>query len=259
MSMNKKSFLNSINYEDKTLLANLYDKILLCEKTNKTMFSHEFYPPVIWNELVKISNNFSVNFYSNGIFEESERKMICISVDETVQEYPIKIIKITNKSKFKELKHKDFLGTIMSLGIVREKIGDLKLQDNICYAAASIDVIDYIKLSLDKISNCPCDIEILDIKDCNLPKSNFEEKIIITTSIRADCFVSSLCNLSRNKVVDFIKSGKILVNYMEINKKDKNINIGDVVTVRGYGKYKIFELIGTTQRDRKKFLIKKYT
>lgn len=256
--MDKKTFLSSINYEEKSVLANVYEKIILGEKTNKTIFINEFFPPNLWSELVKISNKFYVNIYTNGIFDEAERRMICISPYEEFVNYPIEIIKVTNKSKFKDLQHKDFLGAIMSLGIVREKIGDLFLDDNICYAAVCTDVVDYLKYNLDKVGNCPCEIKVLEEYESDLPQRNFEEKVIISTSLRVDCVVSALCNLSRNKAVELVDKGKVLLNYNEEYKKDKIIKIGDVLTVRRFGKYKIVDLVGTTQKNRCKVKVQKY-
>ncbi len=41
-------------------------------------------------------------------------------------------------------------------------------------------------------------------------------------------------------------------------KKDKLIKPNDIVTIRGYGKYKISDIVGETQKNRLRVEIKKY-
>ena len=83
--------------------------------------------------------------------------------------------KITNKSKFNKLSHKDYLGAIMSLGIEREKFGDLRVIDDFAVVPIYEEVIDYIFCSLDKVGKSPVSVE--EIFEENLPKINFLETI----------------------------------------------------------------------------------
>jgi RNA-binding protein YlmH len=255
--MDKKSFLNAINFEDKNLLSNVYDKIKLAEKISKPVFTNEFYPPNVWKVIHSFSKSLSVNIYSYGVFEDSERRLLCFSM-EKIEDYPVKLLKIHNKSKFEALEHRDYLGAIMAMGIKREKFGDLVLDGDGCYAAVSEDITDYIICNLNAIGRCPCSVEVLEDYDLNSIGTRFECFIINSTSMRLDCVISSLCNLSRSKAVDYIQSGKVLVDYVDIQEKDKLLEKGAVITARGYGKFKLVEELGSTQRGRLKLSMKKY-
>jgi RNA-binding protein YlmH len=255
--MDKKTFINTINFEDKNLLSNLFDKIKLAEKISKPVFTSEFYPPNVWRIIRDMGKSFSCNVYTYGIFEDCERRMLCFSLEEP-EDYPIKLLRIVNKSKFESLGHRDYLGAIMALGIKREKYGDLILVEDGCYAAVSEEISDYIIYNLDTIGRCPCRVETIADINAKSISAEFENLVIHSTSMRLDCVVSSLCNLSRSKAVDIIQGGKALIDYVEIHEKDKIVENGAVITVRGYGKFKFIEEFGSTQKGRLKLSMKKY-
>jgi RNA-binding protein YlmH len=257
--MDKKAFINYMNYGDENLVSNLYDKILLAEKINKPVYSNEFYPPIIWNNLLKVSNSFDVNIYTYGVFEEAEKRMIVISKKQ-VDDYPVKLLKITNGSNFIKLKHSDYLGAVMALSIMRNKFGDFIVSDDSCFFPAFNDVCDFIKVNLISVGKCPCNIEILDktFDKQILPQIMLNESIISSTSLRLDCIISAICNISRSKVVELINSKKVLVNFEPITEKDFNVEFKTILTIRGYGKYKIEEQAGSTSKGKIKLKIKKY-
>jgi len=256
--MDKNYFLNSINSEDKNSISNIFNKIQIAEKTNKVIFTNEFIPPAIWNQILAICENYEIKALTNGVFNDADRRMLSFSSYDEPTIYPITLLKIVNKSKFSKIDHKDYLGAIMSLGIKREKLGDLIIKDNACFAPVCSDISDYIINNLNKIKNCPCEVNEYDYLLYDLPQRKFHEKIIITTSFRLDGLVSAVCNISRNSSVELISSGKILVNYLQCLKKDKVVENKDTLTIRGYGKYKVVEILGTTQKGRLKVVINQY-
>lgn len=244
---------------DKNKLSNVEEKIYLAYKANMLVYSNEFYTSDECNEIKIISNKRGVNFYSYGVFSEAERKLVAFSPEEEKELfYPLELLKIKANTKFLNLQHKDFLGSIMALGIKREKLGDLILKDDCCYFPVTKDMVEFIKYNLQYISKSPCKICILNIITDEIPQYSFEEKVIITTSNRLDSMVSSLCNVSRSKSIQWIEMGSVLINYVSVDKKDYRVKTDSVITVRGYGKYKIGNILGYTQKDRIKIEIKKF-
>ena len=256
--MDKNYFLNSINCEDENLISNIYNKMQIAQKSNKIIFSNEFLPPAIWNQISVICEKYKMNLFTNGIFEDADRRMLSFSTYNEPLIYPINLLQISNKSKFSKVDHKDYLGAMMSLGIKREKLGDLIIKDGTCYAPVCTDISDYIISNLSKIKNSPCVASQYDYILHDLPKREFQEKIVISTSFRLDGMVSAICNVSRNSSVELISAGKILVNYFHCLKKDKVIKNNDTLTIRGYGKFMVADIIGNTQKGRLKVVIKQY-
>ena len=256
--MDKNYFLNSINHEDVNLISNIFNKMQIAEKTNKIIFTNDFVSPIVWNQILVLCENYKIKSFTNGIFKDSDRRMLSFSSYEEPLLYPIKLLKISNNSKFSTPAHKDYLGAIMSLGIKREKLGDLVIKDESCYAPVCSDISSYIINNLHDIGHCPCVVSDYPYTIQELPQRQFLEKVIISTSLRLDGMVSAICNVSRNNSVGLISTGKILVNYFQCLKKDKIIKCDDTLTIRGYGKFKVVEIRGSTQKDRLKIAIVQY-
>ncbi|WP_010237263.1 YlmH family RNA-binding protein [Clostridium arbusti] len=255
--MNKKEFLNSVCSQDKLALSNIFDKINLAAKIEKPVYTNEFYTPDICNDISKLSDLLGLQISIYGIFENSERNMLLFS-KEKVSNFPINLIKIENKSKFTDLGHRDYMGAIMSLGINRNKFGDLIVENNCCFVAVCEDISSYIIDNLTSIGKCSCSISQLELTEDNIPSVNFQEFTIIVSSLRLDCLIGSVCNISRSKAVDLIKKGSVLLNYSIAKEKDSYVPFGTTITIRGHGKYKIASDIGVTGKNRMKIRMKKF-
>ena len=144
--MDKKTFIKRFDFCNKSEILPIYDKINLAKKTNNTVYTSIFYTPNVWKTLEGLKEEIGLNICSCGIFEDAERKLIAFSKFD-VRNYPIKLMEIKCKSKFAKLQHKDYLGALMTLGLKREKFGDLILkEDKQCYLAEFYWIIPYIKL-----------------------------------------------------------------------------------------------------------------
>jgi len=232
--------------DDKSDALNLYEKYLLAKDKDIPTFGKCFYPPNIWNWVE-----------ANGFFEEAERKMISFN-NMYESPFPMKLIKIENTSKFSKLAHRDFLGGILSLGIERNKIGDLLVDENTCYVPVHEDIESFIIYNLDKISKVVCKVSAVDRLEL-IPKFTFKEEIILISSLRIDGVVSKITNLSRAKAAEMIEQGQVLINYVKIKDKSYELKGEERVTIRGYGKFIIGDSIGNSKSGKIKVIIKKYT
>lgn len=255
--MDKKTFLNKMSFVESNIVSNIFDKIILAQKTGKTIYTGELYTPNVYKALKNMESELGLSVYCYGIFEDAERKIIAFSCDE-VWYYPVDLIKISTNSKFSKLQHKDYLGSVMALGIKREKIGDLILKNDECYLAVHNEITNYIKMNLVSVGKSACTINTLDVGDSEIPGYDFQNIIVNVSSLRIDCVVSALCNMSRGKAEELIRQGKVLVDYSEIVKKDKILKDDCIVTIRGYGKFKIIEETGWTGSGRIKIQVKKF-
>lgn len=257
--MDKKTFLDIFKDHDKNYISSIYEDIELCKNIEMPIYTKEFVTLDIYMNIKNNQGKLGVFVHGTGVFEDSERKMICFSINayETL-DYDIHVIKIKNKSKFKELKHKDYLGSIMALGVKRSLFGDLVVKGDACFVPMASSVSQYVQDNLTAIGNCPCSIDRVNINSEDIPKIEFEEKIIIVTSLRLDNVIPSICNMSRAKGTDLISNGSVLLNYLICNRKDKLIEMKDTITIRGFGKYKVNSIEGETSKGRIKLLIGKY-
>ena len=268
------------------MASKLYNYYEIAQDYEIISFTEEFYTPNFWKKLGKKFGG--VNIICDGVFEDSDRRQIAFVPDGFVDgnnnfgfennesdfenfginrnelQFPNKLLKISIDSRFREYLHKDFLGSLMGLNVRRELMGDLILENDkkkwICgYIPVSEKISDYIVSELKQIGKAVCEIEIVDVKNKNdLPKYRYDDKLIIVPSKRLDSIVSTITNLSRTKVIDPIEKGKVFVDYVEEKDKSKLLEIGSLITIRGFGKYKLFLDKGETRKGKERILVKKY-
>ncbi|MBV4415242.1 RNA-binding protein [Clostridium tyrobutyricum] len=258
--MDKNSFIKRVDFNDESIISNIYNKIKLAKKTGIDVYTNEFYTPNIWNKIENMQSELGINVYSYGIFEDAERRMLLFSFYEDIKSYPLDLLRIQLNSKFSKPCHRDFLGALMSLGIKRQKFGDLILKKNEeCYLACSSDISEYVTSNFTSVGKANCSLDILDLGISKIPNYNFNTLSLNVSSMRIDCIVSSLCNISRSKGEALVKKGKVQVDYFETLRKDKIIEDTSTVIVQGYGKFKLAGKIGNTGKGRIKLLIKKFS
>lgn len=251
----KEKILNTFTDNELIEALRVYNGYMFALNKNLTYFSKEFLKPNIWSFFLNEIRDLNVDVF--GFFEDSDRKVISIN-NLYNEEYPCLILKIKNKSKFKRLTHRDYLGGILSLGIKREKFGDIVIRENEAYVPMMNDIYDYINSNLTKINNCPIDVELISGME-KLPKPNYEEILTTVSSLRIDSLVSVICNLSRTEALNYLNSSKVLINYNIISGKSDQVKEGDKITVRGKGKFIFEKVLGENKKGRIRILVKKYT
>lgn len=168
--------------------------------------------------------------------------------------FDIVYLKIEVKNKFKEYSHKDFLGSILALNIKREQIGDLFVENNICYLVTNEKISKYIIENLKEIGKNSCIItEVFEIPI----GYNFKEYEINVSSLRLDNIVKGITKLSREKAIEIIEEKLVQIDYEPVIKKDKIIKLEDIISIRKYGKY-ILKNISLTKKGKYKLKLNKY-
>lgn len=255
--MDKNKFIKIFSEFDEFLVASLYDDINLCENINYPIYTKYFMPPGISYKLQNMKIN-NIKFKILGVTKDAEKNMIAIYPEdmEDFISFPVKYFKIKNKSKFHKLLHKDYLGSIMGLGIKRELLGDLIVNDNICYGIISEENFENLVNNLNTVGRNP--VEITEAFQDEIPNISYEDMIITLPSLRLDSVVSELIQISRNKATDLINSQEINVNYKIEKNKSKILEVNDIITIHKKGKFKIYENLGENKKGKLKILIKKF-
>ena len=236
-----------------------------------------------FNELSIRSQNRGVYFYSDflnlyeqtilydeikrdvtlyGGFPEAERKIACFG-NENEFGYPanppIKSICIKPLSqKFSDdLTHRDFLGSLIGLGIKRETLGDIIITENVGYVFCLESISQYIIDNLFKVKHTSVSCEICDF----IPENAFPQpkvEVVIVSSLRLDVGISGIYNISRSKSSALVDSEKVFINGRLATSSSKNIELGDTVSVRGYGRFRYVDILGDTRKGRTRVLCEIY-
>ncbi len=197
---------------------------------------------------------FSVPVTLWGGYENAERCVACFGDREYFTDnadYPIKciLIKPVNQKFADNLTHRDFLGSLMGLGIRREVLGDIIISGNCGYLFCLDTISDYIIENLTQVRHTTVKCEIADnVPTGVLPQA--ENREIIVSSERLDVIVSAIYKMSRSQVLPLFHTEKVFVNGAVKLSPSTTVNSEDKISVRGYGRFIYNGVLRTTKKDR---------
>ena len=265
--MNREILNDYKDKDDKILLAQILDKAEMVEKKNKIEYTD--FLDLAQIELVqKFINKIKLqNYMIYGGFEQAERKMYVIYPDKfnsvVVEKNLSNIIQIIRIELPDDLKgkytHRDYLGAVIKLGIERKKIGDIILDQNGADIIVDKDVVKFLLDNLGSLTRfSKSTISVQNIEDLRPVEIKKEELEIIVSSMRLDNVISELARCSRNKALDIINTERVFINFECETKKTKQVKTGDMITIRGKGRFFVKEIIGQTRSGRTVIKIEKF-
>ncbi|HHZ02837.1 MAG TPA: hypothetical protein GX396_07890 [Tissierellia bacterium] len=220
----------------------------------------EFINPHLVQLCIPVIQN-NVKFEIFPSFEQSERKVF-ILYPEYCEKPEVNDflcgIRIHNKSKFKKLNHRDYLGALMSLGIERKRVGDIYVYETYGDIVVHTDIADYIIYNLDKIGRNKVEGEIIKVEEVSYKEQEHVLMEIHSSSMRIDNIVKHITNSSREKASNIIKSGNVKVNFLPEDRVSIELKEGDLLSISKEGRFKIHKIKGKTRSGRIKIEIKQY-
>lgn len=266
--MDKQKILSEYKkQEDKIILAQILDKIEFSkqrEKLEYTDFLDMYQVALVQSFMKKI--DFS-NFILYGGFENAERKVLIIypekyDINMVEKNYPkiIKVIRINLSEEEKgKYSHRNYLGGIVKLGMKREKVGDILVCDDGADILVKNETAETLRQELGTLTRFEnSKIEVIELNELREQEIKVEELSIIVPSLRLDNFVSDLAKTSRSKAVQILDSERVFINGQNETKASKQVKLGDVITIRGKGRFIVKEFSGTTRSGRTVVKIEKY-
>lgn len=204
---------------------------------------------------------FPSRYETYGGYESSERQMVSFLPDALYYDYtyPIQVIEITPaNSKFaEELTHRDYLGSLMNLGIERSKMGDILLMEQKALLFVREEIGSYVAENLTRIRHTTVTTRILDTADISY-EPRFQEIKGNVASIRLDTVLTVAFPMSRSKMCAFIENGKVFVNGKLITSNGYHIKENDIISIRGLGRIKFIEVLSETRKGRYMVSVYKY-
>ena len=175
------------------------------------------------------------------------------------EEYAAAVVPVrVEGSGYRELTHRDFLGAVLGLGVERDALGDLLVlspHEAVFFTSATLAAFfaeHLTTVGADTVHAAPV----------SLPP-DFDGGIRTATltgtvpSPRADAVVAELCGLSREQAREMIVAGLVAVDYEPEKKPDRPLAAGQVVTVRGRGKFTLLSLTEPTKKGRLRLVAEK--
>lgn len=266
--MDKQQLLKDYKkQEDKICLSQVLDKIEFSktrEKIEYTDFLDMYQVSLVENFLRKINIK---TYQLYGGYEDAERKVLFVypeKYDEKMLEKNydkiLKIVRVTLPEEEKgQYSHRNYLGGIVKLGLKREKVGDIIVQEqgaDIITLEEFSGILKQELPSLTRFENSKINVE--EIQNLQKREVKVEQVKIIVPSLRLDNFVSDLARTSRSKAVQIMEQERVFVNGQNEKKASKQVKLGDIITIRGKGRFVIKEFDGTTRSGRTVVVVQKY-
>jgi len=205
----------------------------------------------ITNQL--IGSNHDVKLSLFGGIKSAERKRAIIFPDYyecEEKDFQISLFEIEYPKKFLNIEHPQVLGSLMSLGLKRGKFGDILLHEGRVQIFVSQEIEEYILLQLESIGKVAVSLQKLSLTDAIHSGEVWVEKCVTASSLRLDSVISVIYNLSRQKSQVLIQQGIVKINWMTVENPAFVCCEGDLISVRGYGRSKVIELVGKTKKDK---------
>lgn len=194
-----------------------------------------------------------------GGYPSAARLMVGISPAELeirTEEFPFVPITFLFRREDR-LSHRDFLGALMALGIQREVLGDILVEEGRCVSFVKEEMCDFLLSQCRKIGRVGVKVQ----KGAQLPypSGNERQEIRITVaSARLDSVAASLMKESRAKAVQSIQSELVSLNYRQEVSNSAEVRQGDILSIRGYGKFEIEQVGPMTKKGRLVLIAQKY-
>lgn len=163
-------------------------------------------------------------------------------------------------SGYRALTHRDFLGSLLSLGIERDVLGDI-LVDPDGYGATVFcesQMLSFLNAELLRVANDKVRIKSVLLESVKVPERQFEKICDTVASARLDCVVAALCSLSREKARQTVTGGLVELNYENEERPDREVEAPAVLSIRGYGRYRMVRLEDRTRKGRLRLEAEKY-
>lgn len=156
--------------------------------------------------------------------------------------------------------HRHVLGAILSLGVKREMLGDIVLapEASCAFVVTSAALAPFIADQLLSIGRATVRAEVAThiASECFDHPVRGDVRQIFTSSLRLDGVLKDALHLSRERAKLLIEKGAVRVSFRPVEAPDFPVAPGDILSVRGYGRIYIDEVVGQSKKGRFKLSVR---
>lgn len=164
-------------------------------------------------------------------------------------------------SGYRHLSHRDYMGSILGLGVERTVVGDILVMGEdgtLAYIFCDTAMVRFFEAELTKVANDKVRTEAVALSDVEIPERRFAPINDTVASARLDCVVAALCNLARERAKEAVLAGLVEVDYEGEERPDRILTPPCLLTVRGHGKYRVLSVGDVTRKGRYRLSAEKF-
>lgn len=199
-----------------------------------------------------------------GGYDGAERRMlVCIPADipmteEEACEDLLTVVRVIKPAISRDLSHRDYLGSMLGLGIDRSVTGDILVRSDGADIIVLPEIAGFLLSEYKEVGRTHVKTEKADLSSLIIPEAHTQIIRDTIPSARLDSIVASAFKLSRSKAAEAIRGGIVSVDHIECLKPDAKIEEGQTLVLRGKGKAVLKEVGGESKKGRTWIVIEKY-
>lgn len=210
--------------------------------------------------LQSLAGYFHLQLHSSRQFLETEFVRVILAPDYYLleeEDFELMALEILYPRKFHQLTHSQILGTLLhQLGIKRDYIGDILLGEEQTFVILDRRFGELAQRSLSKISRVPVSWKVAVLSQVPAKTSqDVKSQQVLLSSLRLDKVVATAFHLSRSNALKLIESGQVKLDYKEVKQAGKVLEVGQLVSVRGFGRVRLKEFLGFSKQGKLKLEI----
>ncbi len=186
--------------------------------------------------------------------QEGERTLLGFLPEYLTTDFvepPLVLLETALDDRFEKIGHGDVLGSLMALGLTREKFGDILIGQGCCQVYVVEELADYVRSNLTQIRRSPADFRPVSLADVMEREVEGAPHRITVASTRLDAVLAAGFHLSRQKAQSAISSGHVKHNHFITTDQKTALVEGDLLSLRHHGRLAIDSIGGTTRKDRR--------
>ena len=195
-----------------------------------------------------------------GGYQGAERQR-AMFIDETFGGKPgfdVAVVKISWNGQFARPGHRDVLGSLMGLGIERDRVGDILIAGENARILTDVKMAEFLVTDFNKVGSIAITCEIDDVANIAPKEERCKEIRATVASLRVDSIAAAGYGFSRSRAAADIAADKLKLNWQSVKGASQTIKEGDVLSMRGRGRLEVAELRGTTKKVRICIVLKRY-
>lgn len=242
-------------------LTRLIDQADQAVRTWEVVVSDFLSPP----ELAEAQSSFQrltdIHVVAQGGYPQAERQRLAIARTElplAPDQIDVALLSIAGNFLFDPATHRDFLGSLLGTGIVRDKVGDiLVLGERGAQAIVVPELVEFLAMNLTQVRSVPVKTQAIDFAQLRVREPRKKQMTTVEASLRLDAVASAGFGMSRSKMADLINGGDVRVNWKEVTQSSYQVNPGDLVAIRSKGRLEIGD-VATTKKQRYRIELTRY-
>ena len=195
----------------------------------------------------------------DGGYENAERKLLIFLPDWAEDaEGELTFLRASFHGADSKLTHRDILGSLMGLGITRERVGDILISEHSADIVASPSLAEFLLRDWSGAGRVRLTVTEIRREDLLIPEVKIQKVQDTVSSMRLDAVVATAFGMSRGKAADLIAAGRVSLDHVPCEKSDKPVAEGSTVTARGFGKAVVRECSRLSKKGRIILLMDRY-